>query len=214
MKYALISDGSSERALIPILSWCLRRNGVRDSIDPAWADLRRVPRPPRELVSKITLASQLYPCGLLFVHRDAEGITREERSDEISRALTIAATDRRIPPAVRVVPVRMMEAWLLHDEGAIRAAADNPRGRVPLGMPETVAVEGIADPKRLLHGLLIRASGLNVRRRRSLKTGRLVHRIAELTGDFSALDSLPAFVRFNADLSEVLREHGAAFAAE
>jgi hypothetical protein len=38
-------------------------------------------------------------------------------------------------PVVCVVPVRMMEAWLLIDEMAIRRVAGNPNGRIPIELP-------------------------------------------------------------------------------
>lgn len=73
IRYALITDGSSDRALIPILTWVLREKGAVDRIQPEWADLRRLPRPPQTLGERISTAITLYPCDLFFIHRDAEG---------------------------------------------------------------------------------------------------------------------------------------------
>jgi hypothetical protein len=116
-----------------------------------------------------------------------------------------------IPPLVRVVPVRMMEAWLLQNESAIRMAADNPNGRNALGLPSTRQVERIHDPKDVLRRLLIEASGLPGRRRKSFGTSWRVYRIAELIEDFSILDQIPAFARFTDELEATLTATGLLF---
>jgi hypothetical protein len=152
LRYTLLSDGSSDRALLPILSWLLVEQGVRLSIQPAWADLRRLPRPPRPLADRVRTSLDLYPCDLLFVHRDAEGEGYAARKREIQEALSGTA------PAVCVVPVRMTEAWLLLDEAAIRRAAGNPSGQEELQIPPPADLEALPDPKSLLHGLLREAS--------------------------------------------------------
>ena len=54
----------------------------------------------------------MYPCDLLFVHRDAERESIEQREKEIRESLEKSAMERT-PPVVRVIPVRMQEAWLL-----------------------------------------------------------------------------------------------------
>ncbi len=45
LRYTVVTDGSSDVALIPILTWLLRANGVAYAIQPTWADLRQVHRP-------------------------------------------------------------------------------------------------------------------------------------------------------------------------
>ena len=94
------------------------------------------------------------------------------------------------------------------DEVAIRAAAGNPNGRDELNMPPIRELEDIPDPKDVLHRVLINASGLGARRRRSLNPRRLVYRVAELIEDFSVLDDIPAFARFDTELGRVLRNTG------
>ena len=108
----------------------------------------------------------LYPCDLLFVHRDAEGVPHRSRVEEIEIAMQEVRAVHEgagLPPHVVVVPVRMTEAWLLFDEAAIRRAAGNPNGRVSLQLPPGDPEE-IADPKQLLHDLLRTASELGGRR--------------------------------------------------
>lgn len=120
LRYTLLSDGSSDRALIPLLTWLLRTHRVECAIQPKWADLRRVPKPPKKLSERIRLSLALYPCDLLFIHRDAEKEPHEVRVAEIQEAISQAVKSVRVPPAVCAVPVRMQQAWLLFDEAALR----------------------------------------------------------------------------------------------
>jgi hypothetical protein len=78
----LVSEGSSDRALLPVLRWVLTQHSGR-AFQVQWADLRRLPRPPRILIEKVSTAMELYPCDLLFVHRDADVKTHAHRVQEI-----------------------------------------------------------------------------------------------------------------------------------
>jgi len=131
LQYTLLSDGPADKALMPILTWLLRQHVPNLPIQSRWADLRRLYRPPRELHEKIKECIHLYPCDLLFVHRDAETASLEFRLNEINEAVLKASIGNGPSTVVRVVPVRMTEAWLLFDIGAIRQASGNPNGAVP-----------------------------------------------------------------------------------
>ncbi len=201
IRYTLISDGPSDRALLPILTWALRKKGDVRRVQPEWADLGRLPRPPQGLQERILSAIDLFPCDLLFVHRDAEREDPETRYREICNALQEAEKRGFQVPAVCVVPVRMTEAWLLFDERAIRRAASNPNGTNPLDMPDLSLIEQIPDPKSLLFEILRDASGLSGRRLKKFNTGECRIRITELISDFSPLQQLSAFQRLENDIS-------------
>ena len=126
LRYTLLSDGPADKALMPILTWLLRQHIPNLPIQSRWADLRRLPRPPRELHERIRESVRLYSCDLLFVHRDAEAISLEVRLNEIRQAVLNARVENETSTVVCVVPVRMTEAWLLFDIDAIRQAAGNP----------------------------------------------------------------------------------------
>ena len=193
LRFTLVADGSSDVALLPILVWLLREHFGRIPIQPEFADLRRLQKPPHRLFERIAKGVELYPCDLLFVHRDAERESIEKRADEIRRALKRCAIDTM--PAVCVVPVRMQEAWLLIDKSALRIAAGNPQGRQPLSLPDAKKLEELPDPKQILHDLLCQASGLRGRRKKRYirDLGQHVHRVAEQIDDFSLLRELTAF---------------------
>lgn len=201
--FTLLSEGSSDRALLPVLLWTLRQHSG-SMFRPQWADLRRLPEPPRTLEGRVEGAVKLYPCDLLFVHRDADRAGLAKRRKEIEAALV------RTPgqPAIAVVPVRAQEAWFLFDERAIRTAAGNPNGDDALVLPSIQRLEDEPDPKSRLHDLLREASGLGSRRRKTLRLGHAVHRIGQLIDDFSPLRALPAFEAFERDLADLLGQRG------
>jgi len=189
LRCTLLSDGSSDQALVPILRWLLRQY-IPLAINFQWAELRHLPKPPKSLPDRIRITLDLYPCDLLFVHRDAEGASYENRLSEIRQALRAATVT---PPAVCVVPVRMREAWLLIDENAIRHAAGNPNGRQHLEMPPLAGLEELPDPKEILHSLLRQASGLQGRRLKKFLVHQHARLVAERIRDFCPLRELSAF---------------------
>lgn len=199
LRYTLLSDGSSDRALIPILNWILRESDVH-MIQPSWADLARLRRPPQHLAERISRTVELYPCDILFIHRDAERMNRVSRVEEIAGGYNQARVALAPPPYVCVVPVRMTEAWLLFDESAIRYASGNTSGRISLELPGLNHLESSPNPKELLHELLRRASGLTGRRLKKFRPDQRIHRIAEVIDDFSSLRSLPAFSALEDDV--------------
>lgn len=187
LAFTLLADGSSDAVLMEPIAWLLQQH-LSIPIIGTWADLGRLPTPPKDLRSRIVTALDLYPCDILFVHRDAEGEPHERRVAEIAAASTGLAS-RSVP----VVPVRMQEAWLLIDERALRRAAGNPNGRIEIQMPAIDRLEDIRDPKQMLHELLITASEKTGRRRQKLNLGRLALRLGELIEDFAPLQRLHAF---------------------
>lgn len=199
--FTLLSDGSSDRVLLPVLDWVLRQHSLRP-FQPQWADLRALPQPPRSLEDRIQVALQLYPCDVLFVHRDAEGGSHTARIGEIRARLG----DVTGQAAICVVPVRMQETWLLFDEPALRLAADNPNGRVPLDLPPLDRLEEVPDPKALLHDRLRRASGLRSGRLRKWRSGPRVHRLADLIRDYSPLRRLSAFHALEEEVRMLLEQ--------
>jgi len=202
IQYTLLSDESSDQALLPILSFVLRERGA-ETVEPQWADIRRLREPPQALPDKIRVAYDLYPCDLLFVHRDAERDGHEFRREEIIRALDAAGMD---VASVCVVPVRMTETWLLIDEGAIREAAGRPRGRAILNLPQLRRLEEEADPKAVLRQALRDASELRGRRLRDFPVTQRVRRVAELIGDYSALRGLSAFRALEREVQMALNQ--------
>lgn len=208
LRYTLLSDGSSDRALIPILNWLLQ-NYLNDcAIQSQWADLRSFNKSLRNTLEKrIKLSLEIFPCDLLFIHRDAEGEPYEMRVNEIRRAITQLTSSISIP-TVCIVPVRMTEAWLLFDISALRKAASNPNGSIALQLPDIRRLEHESDPKDVLHELLRQASGLSSRRLKKFSASDCTHRVSDLIDDFSPLRILPAFAALESELRDVIEKSG------
>ena len=207
LRYTLVTDGSSDITLIPILTWLLRENGVAHTIQSEWADLNRVPHSKRRrLEDKIYWSLELYPCELLFVHRDAEREPRENRVSEITTAIQRVVIS--VPPRICVVPVRMQETWLLFDEPAINHAAGNSSNRQSLNLPPINRLEDLPDPKTELHERLKQASNLKGRRLSGFPVSEYARRITEFIQDFSPLRALSAFAALESELQQIVEQQG------
>lgn len=207
IRYTLLSEGTSDKALLPILTWLLQCHLPGYAVQSEWADLARLPKPPKFLSERIQRSLDLYPCDVLFVHRDADNQGREQRLGEINKALEQAG--RSMSSAICVIPARMTETWLLLDEAAIRTAADNPKGSQALQMPNIKNIEQHADPKTKLHDLLRQASGAKGRRLKKFdaRLSEKVQRIAEITYSFSPLRELSAFQALETDVENFAKQH-------
>ena len=196
MKYTLVADGASDAILIPILTWSVRRC-IASPVESQWTDFSRIPLQP-DFESKLRVALDLFPCDVLFVHRDAEGQPPEWRRNEIAAALK-DTTITHVP----VVPVRMTEAWFLFDESAIRAAAGNPNGKENLNLPGISTLEDIPDAKQVLYKALSQACGRNVRRRSTFPVSKRVHLLPNYIDDYSPLKVLSAFQTLQQDIRSI-----------
>lgn len=195
-RYTLVAEGPSDRALIPILDWLIEQHSTA-GYESQFAE--HLPPHRSGLSARISAALRIYPCDLLFVHRDADRADVDERVNEIYRALPQGSANH-----VLVVPVRMTEAWLLSDEAAIRAASDNPNGVAPLDLSPR-RWDHLPDPKSVLRTALRTATGLPARRLERFDPDSRRVRVAELTDSFSRLRDLPAFTKLEDDLSDALR---------
>jgi hypothetical protein len=196
LRHTLISDGPTDANLIPIINWTLREAGGVVLPDGVRAEFWRLPAPPGSLADRIRKAVELYPCDVLFVHRDAEKDPPGSRDAEIQAAVARAAESGCRIPAVAVIPVRMLEAWLLFDERAIRQAAGNPNGQVVLPLPPMSKLERRPDPKQDLRDALRAASELSGRRLKKFDTRQAFWRVVDFIEDFSPLRQLRAFAAF------------------
>lgn len=203
IRYTLLSDGSSDRMLLPVIDWLLCQHCPEIAVESSWADLGRLPQPPKSLSNKIRVALELYPCDLLFVHRDAETERYEVRHAEICRELEGLDT----PPAICVIPVRMLEAWFLFDESAVRKAAGNPHGRNFFYLPNSNSLEKLPNPKKILFDLISGSSGRSGVRLKKLNLHQCAFLVSQFIDDFSPLRSMTAFQSLEQELVDTLVEH-------
>lgn len=197
--YTLLGEGPSDRRLLHPINWAMSV-ATQEPFRAQWADKRALRVTSGGLAARIAAAVHEFPCDILFVHRDCDNADLGHRRAEIDTALETIGGYRH----VKVIPVRMQEAWFLVNEAAIRAAAGRPSGKQDLNLPAIHSVEGIADPKARLHEAIRIASGRKGRRWRRTSVGEIASRVAELMTDYSVLRGLPAFAQFEADLSACL----------
>lgn len=152
LRATLITDGTSDIVLVPVLQWLMRQLTPED-FEIRWADPRAFPEKPRSLAE------------------------------------------------------RMQEAWLLHDEAALREAAGRPSGTEDLGLPAH-RWDRLADPKKVLYKALRAANGAKGRRAKSFRPGRAAHRLADLISDWTPLRTLAAFAQLETDTRTALAQLG------
>lgn len=207
IRFTLIADGSSDKVLMNIIKWLL------DDLFPKlpnygnYCDLRMLQKPPKkyEVIEQVKLAEQYYPFDILFYHRDAESNSNsivEERIAEVKKQLE----EVYHPKTIFVIPVRMMESWLLFDEIALKKAAGNRNYNKAIELPSINKLEGLTNPKQKLHDLLKEVSGKKSRQLKNFNVHHAVHLVAENIKDFSPLRNLKAFNTFEENLIEVVSE--------
>lgn len=196
--YTLIADGTSDRVLANIIDWVIRTNHPELNFFQNFAPSSQLGK--GNLAEKVRRALGLYPCDILFVHRDSElADGYQARVDEISEA-----TGTLDVACVPIVPVRMTEAWLLFSEKAIRTAAGNPNGRLGLNLPNLRNADRIPDPKEILFQKLRDATELSARRLSRFSETDARARVAEVIEDFSPLRVLNSFQSFERDTNAAI----------
>jgi hypothetical protein len=196
----LITDGSSDRLLTPLIELLFNAH-----TELAYQVNFAVGLPPLStgLAARVSAALELFPCDVLFVHRDAEGIEASLRQREIE-----ASWPKSQQPAtlICVVPIRMTESWLIASDNPIRSAVGNPNGNALLNLPAAKDIEFLPNPKEILFAALKAASGLNASRKRRFKPQQFRYRVSELTDDLSPLRLLSSFRNLEAQVKVFLSD--------
>lgn len=190
----LVADGSSDRVLLPLIEALMDQHCPVPFVS-RFAD--GLPPDARTTSERMKAALRLYPCDLLFVHRDAESSDAPTREEEIRRGVEGITPP---PSLICVIPVRMTEAWLLTSETAIRAAVGNPNGSVDLNLPPVAKLESV-DAKEVLFRALEAAKDLGTRRTSKFRPDAYRHRVAELFQETDSLRRLPSFRHLEAQVS-------------
>ena len=206
VRFLFIGEGTTDDELVGHLERCCVLAGA-DEANGVAPDFSRLPHHiGRTVAAKLEAALTLEPnVDFVFVHRDADSRDPQPRHDEIHRAVREVSDGVRY---VAVVPVQETEAWLMLDEGEVRSVAENPRGRVPLGLPTPSAAENVADPKAQLRDTILVASEQTGRRRERLsrmyaQKRKLLIRRLDPAGP---VRGSPSWIRMFSDLRHLISE--------
>ncbi|MET9863965.1 hypothetical protein ABZY93_32530 [Streptomyces smyrnaeus] len=171
-------------------------------------DLNRLPnKPGHSVTNKLRAAQQLSDGGhaydLVVIHRDSDGHPVGHRRREITEAVAQVSPHLAHVP---VIPVRMLEAWLVLDHAAIREVAGNPNGKVVLNLPKAARVESVADPKALLKQALAVASEEKGRSLKKLQARFSENRarLLQMLDREGPVKQLASWQSFTSDLQEAL----------
>lgn len=210
LRSTLLAEGPTDAVLCHHLTWLLTKLAQQAIVETTrfvQAEIMRdIPR--QDLAKRMHRAVARYPCELLFIHRDADARDAVPRRAEIEHAYRTVAGD--VPVVVAVVPIYATEAWLLFDSMAIRSAADNVNGNMPLLLPPLKRVEQESQPKVVLRDLIKTASGSSGRhldRFMSRYTEHLTH-LVEAIEDFSPLLKFSAFRQLHDDIAQIVGQNG------
>jgi hypothetical protein len=203
LNFTLVADGSSDKTLLQIIKWSLDDLFPQLSNNGNFADFRNLNNPPKkaDIKAQIDFAQKYYPFDILIYHRDAEKKEKDIIEIRKNEILSIESLDGKV---VCIIPIVMMEAWLLFDATAIKKAAGNRNFSGDFALPELKNFETEPDPKLKLQQLLKKASGLKGRNLDKFNVSQAVHLVAENIHNFSPLRTLNAFKIFEEDLKEAV----------
>jgi hypothetical protein len=199
IEFAYICEGTSDEALVRHLEHLCVELGFQEA-SGVIPEFDRLPKAIGKTVeARVAALRLLYPAiNVVFVHRDADNVSPNERYDEIRLGVESVGGYKW----VGLVPVRELEAWLLVDEEGIRYVAENPNGTVKLNLPKVSAVEFVADPKELLWNAIEQASELAGRRLEKLKKNRSKKRrmLVERISSSEKIRELPSWKKLYEDI--------------
>ncbi|WP_259754261.1 DUF4276 family protein [Pseudomonas sp. GCEP-101] len=206
INFILTGEGTSDLRLVDHIETILINEGFSEVSGEA-PDLRLFEPPIGNSVRDklVTLAKNYPSADVFFVHRDADsaGLIARER-EILDSAQNIISAEKIIP----VIPVTMLETWLLADTQALKRVAGNQsfRGNIePLSRNRNL--ETIANSKQILLEVLCLISETEGARLRKFKN-RFQDMRARLTydldpdGPVNNLDSYRNFRAFIRNFSQ------------
>ena len=209
--FGLYAEGRTDERFLPILIRRASENVLIqydrsniEAIEPILIKVQYDSYPDR--ADRIRAAAQ-EACGYhaLIIHADADDLDYQQAYNErfkpgLERVRVEQNVCRELIP---IIPVRMIEAWMLADIEALEKVLDtaiNPRS---LQLKKTHQVEKYQDPKSTLESI-IQSVFPNKQKQWSRIKGLLYAELAPLIR-LSCLKQVPAYKEFEQELSRVLK---------
>jgi Domain of unknown function (DUF4276) len=173
---ALFAEGASDNRFLPPIILRTAEELIakygQDTVDVLEPVI--VPKPRDEHRHDCILAAARYACGYhaLVVHSDADDRTSERaKAQRIQPGFDLVSSTEEMvcKHLIPIIPVQMVEAWMLADDIALREIIGTEMSPQNLGLPSRPAlVEIDANPKETLNGVIRRATSNYPARRRQL----------------------------------------------
>jgi len=148
IKFVLVGEGTSDLRLVDHIESILIEEGFSEASGEA-PDLSRFNPAGRDIRSKIECITKHFPeSDLIFIHRDSDSTPPQKRENEIYEAAKNLTDVNRIIP---IIPVTMLETWLLADIEALKQVAGNPKFNGNIKKLQKIQkLEEVRDSKQLL----------------------------------------------------------------
>jgi len=207
ISFVVTGEGTSDLNLVSHLENILIEEGFLEVSGEAF-DPSKLPYPIGHSVeSKLNYIKRLYPSSdVIFVHRDADGSDHSLREKEIADAKNKSQLPIQVVP---IIPVCMLETWLLADTTAIRRVAGNGNSaHLISSIPALSKLESIRNSKEVLQCALCEASqhqGIKLKKfRRDINRLRS-QLVLEINGD-SNISQLPSYQRLRNSVKSLARD--------
>lgn len=212
---ALLAEGNTDRRFLPILiqrtaAGILADRGrtVVDVLDPVVVEPEI--RSAGQANRMRSVAGQVAGYHALMIHIDADDATPHRALDERFRPGADLIHQAHLSGEfvcnllIPIVPVHMVEAWMLADTETLRIVIGTTASAEDLGVTSHAhEVEANADPKHMLREVVRRAYINRSRRRRGVSISDLYEPLARQIS-LNRLRLLPSYQRFQQDLTDAL----------
>jgi hypothetical protein len=153
---------------------------------------------------------------LLILHSDVDKRTWQETYDQliasglelVEQARAENGSAKYCQQIIAVLPIRMIEAWLLADAEKLRETIGTDKTSKELGLPKLSEVERRADPKSILNNAVRIAEENRPRRRRGQSSVAGVYAQMADVAELAKLRKLEAFQKFEEALTQALEALG------
>lgn len=143
---------------------------------------------------------------ILAIHTDADRDSYEERKQHKfvpAQSLLDSAEEDCCKILVPIIPVRMIEAWMLADTALLKEEMGTNKNDHDLGIDRFP--ESIADPKNVIQEAIRLATADKPKRRQRLSIGELYSIIGDKI-ELSKLDRLDSYTKFREEVREAYRK--------
>ncbi len=222
LRLAVYVEGNSDESFLPALikrtaEWVLGQSGnsvTVDVRDPKVIKLSSTPAARDRAILEVARVAHSYHA--LIVHSDADKRTQSKALKEryqpgYNLVLQAKEQDKLCQHLLPIIPVRMIEAWMLVDYEALREVIGTEVKESDLHLPRKAKqVEALPDPKQIFNEVIRRAVADRSMRQRA-KIIKSVNTLFEPLGrtiSLERLNEVPAFQVFVRDLSATLTKLG------